>query len=190
MNIPRIQIQQGYSKIGIETTRGHYSIEQPRPELNMKQESGRLELRTEKSNLEIDSRKAWSAVGMARIAEMNDRIAQSALQISYQNIGNIASDGDRMMQIQQKERAFGEIARNKVLQEYPIEICGEPGFDNVDITYTPSKLNMSYIPGSVTFDVKTSKPVVDYYPGKVNPYLIQKNFISISVTGQFLDAVV
>lgn len=190
MNIPRIQIQQGYSRIGLETTRGHYSIEQPRPELNMKQEPGRLEINTEKSKLEIDSRKAWSALGVSRIAEMNDRIAQSALRISYQNIGNIASDGDRMMQIQHKERAFGEIARDKVFREYPIEICGEPGFDNVDITYTPSKIHMNYVPGSVTFDVKTSKPVVDYYPGKVNPYLIQKNFISISVTGQSMDAVI
>jgi len=190
MNIPRIQIQQGYSRIGLETTRGHYSIEQPRPEMNMKQEPGRLELSTEKSSIEIDSRKAWSALGMARFAEVTDRIAQSSLRISYQNIGDIASDGDRMMQIQKKERAFGEIARDKIFKEYPIEICGDPGYDNVDITYTPSQLSNNYVPGSVSFDVKTSKPVVDYYPGKVNPYLIQKNYIFMSSTGQSLDAVV
>ncbi|GIO33293.1 MULTISPECIES: DUF6470 family protein [Paenibacillus] len=190
MNIPRIQIQQGYSKIGLETTRGQYSIEQPRPEVTIRQEPGRLELSTEKSSLEIDSRKAWSALGMARFAEVTDRIAQNALRISYQNIGNIASDGDRMMQIQQKERAFGEIARDKVFQEFPIEICGDPGYDNVDITYTPSRLSTNYTPGPVTFNVKTSKPVVDYYPGKVNPYLIQKNYIFMSSTGQSLDAVV
>lgn len=191
MNIPRIQIQQGYSQIGLETTKGQQSIEQPRPSLNMKQQRGQLEMETTSPSLEIDSRKAWSALGVARIIEVNDRIAQSSLQISMHNIAEIARNGDRMMAIQENGNVFAEIARDNVFKDRPrIEVTGEPGFDNVDITFVPGQIHTNYIPGRVSFKPETHRPVINYNPGKVNPYLVQKNFIYMSVTSDQLDTVV
>lgn len=191
MNIPRIQIQQGYSQIGLQTTKGQQSIEQPRPSLNMNQRSGVLEMERTMPSLIIDSTKAWSALGKARIEEMTDRIAQSSLQISMQNIAEIARDGDRMMAIQQGGNVFAEIARENVFKDRPrVEVMGEPGYDNVDITFILGQVNTTYIPGGVTFNPETHKPVIDYQPGKVNTYLIQKNYINISVTGNQLNTVV
>ncbi|GAB6927549.1 hypothetical protein JCM10914A_15320 [Paenibacillus sp. JCM 10914] len=191
MNFPRIQIQQEYSRLGIETTRGKHNIEQPRPSLNMNQQQGEIEVKRTNPTLEIDSRKAWSALGIARIVEVNDRIAQSSMEISMHNIAEIARNGDRMMHFQKSKNVFAEIARDNVFKARPrVEIVGEPGYDNVDVTFTPGKLQMNYTPGGVTFSPETYKPVVDYYPGKVNSYLIQKNYISMSVAGGQLNAVV
>ncbi|OOC63756.1 DUF6470 family protein [Paenibacillus ihbetae] len=191
MNIPRIQIQQGYSKLGLEITRGQQTIEQPKPSLNMKQQLGVLEIERMKSVLEIDSRKAWSALGRARFEEMTDRIAQSSQQISMHNIAEIARNGDRMMAFHEGGNVFAEIARDNVFKDRPrVELAGEPGYDNVDITYNPGQLYIKYTPGGVTFNPEIHKPVIDYYPGKVNPYLIQKNYIFISTTGKQMDAIV
>ncbi|MGC6583525.1 DUF6470 family protein [Paenibacillus sp. Dod16] len=191
MNIPQIQIQQGYSQIGLEITKGQQRIEQPRPSINMTQKKAILEVEQAKGTLEIDSRKAWSALGKARIEEVTDRIAQSSLQISMQNIADIARNGDQMMATHKGGNVFAEIARNNVFEERPrVEITGDPGYDNVDITYTPGQVQTSYIPGGVSFNPETFKAVIDYYPGKVNPYLINQNFIFMSTTGKQLDAVV
>lgn len=191
MNIPRVQIQQGYSQIGLETTKGQQSIEQPRPSLNMKQERGVLEMEQTMAGLEIDSRKAWSALGKSRFEEMTDRIAQSSLQISMYNIAEIARNGDRMMAFQEGGNVFAEIARDSIFKDRPrVELTGEPGYDNVDITFNPGQVHTEYTPGDVTFNPETFKPVVDYYPGKVNPYLVHQNYIFMSATGKQLDAVV
>ncbi|WP_339220309.1 DUF6470 family protein [Paenibacillus sp. FSL W7-1332] len=191
MNIPHIQIQQGYSRVGLEITKEQQNIEQPRPSLNMKQQYGVLEMEQTRPVLEIDSRKAWSAIGKARFEEMTDRIAQSSLQISMHNIAEIARNGDRMMAFQEGGNVFSEIARDNVFKDRPrVELTGEPDYDNVEVTFIPGQVHMNYTPGSVSFNPETHKPVVDYYPGKVNPYLIQKNYIFISVTGEQLDAVV
>lgn len=191
MNIPRIQIQQGYSQLGLETTKGQQSIEQPRPVLNMEQHRGNLEMERTMPALEIDSRKAWSALGKPRIEEMTDRIAQSSLQISMYNVAEIARNGDRMMAFQEGGNVFADIARENVFKDRPrVELIGEPGYDNVDITFIPGEVHTSFQPGGVTFKPETYKPVIDYYPGKVNPYLIQQNFIFMSATGKQLDAVV
>jgi hypothetical protein len=191
MNIPRIQIQQGYSQVGLQTTKGQQSIKQPRPSMNMTQNQAVLEVVQAKGTLEIDSRKAWSALGKARFEEATDRIAQSSLQISMQNIADIARNGDQMMATHEGGNVFAEIARNNVFKDRPrVEITGDPGYDNVDITYIPGQVKTNYIPGGVSFNPETHKPVVDYYPGKINPYLINQNFIFMSATGKQLDAVV
>lgn len=190
MQIPRIQIQQGFSKLGLETTLGRWDIKQTRPSLNLQQEHGKIELKRTNASLEIDSRKAWSALGKANFSELTDRIAQASLESSMQNIAEIAQAGDRMMAFHKSGNAFAEIATQNASKERPIELRGIPSYDNVDVTYTPSTLNMNYKAAKVTAEPEIRKPVVDYYPGKVNPYLIQKNYIFMTATGRSLDEVV
>lgn len=190
MQVPRIQIQQGFSRLALETTKGEWSIEQPRPSLNLHQEPGKLEMERSKPTLEIDARKAWSALGKAKFDEFTDRVSQSSLESSMQNIAEIAQAGDRMMAFHQPGNAFAEIARQNALKDRPIQFMGPPDYDNVDVTFTPGSLNMNYLPGRVSADPVIRKPVVDYYPGKVNPYLIQKNFIFMTATNRHLDEVV
>ncbi|MCG7407988.1 DUF6470 family protein [Paenibacillus sp. ACRRX] len=190
MNIPRIQINQQFAKLGIESTGGQLSIETPVPKLEVSQKHVSVQMNHSDAQLEIDSRKAWSALGRARFEEVTDRIAQDSLQISMQNVANIASEGDRLMAFHNKQNAFAEIAREKMFREYPIQIAGPPSYDNVDVVYTPGELHTEWSPGSVSFQFERTKPQIDYYPGKVNPYLVQKNFIFFSSNGMQLDAIV
>ncbi|TVX89451.1 DUF6470 family protein [Paenibacillus agilis] len=189
MNLPRIEIKQQFSRIGLERQSGQLTIETPPPQLEIKQEHVTVELSRTDGELSIDSRKAWSALGRGRFEEVTDRIAQQSLQISMQNIANLAQEGDRMMACHEKSNAFAEIARERMFREFPISILGEPNYDNVDVVYMPGKLQTDWKQGEVRFEYHRTKPSIDYYPGKVNPYLIQKNFIFFNATGQQLDAV-
>lgn len=189
MNIPHIQINQQFSRIGLENDKGRLNIETPASVLEINQEQAVVQIDRTKGELTIDSRKAWSALGQGRLEEITDRIAQNSLEISMQNIANISSEGDRMMAFQTGENAFGEIARDQVTRSYPIDICGEANYDNVDVTFTPGKLMTSWKSAEINFEFEPAKPKIDYYPGKINPYLIQKNYVFFTSTGQQLDAV-
>ncbi|MBP1965800.1 DUF6470 family protein [Paenibacillus aceris] len=188
MQLPKIQINQGNAQIGMTTTRGELYIQQPHAELNLHQEPAKIFLSTEKPQLEIDSRKAWSALARANFDEITDRIAQNALRTSMEYIGEIAQDGDRMMAIQNHVNAFAEIARNHVFKERQMDLLGEASYDNVDVQFTPGTIKTEVQPGKAEAHPEIHKPVVDYYPGRVNPYLIQKNYIFFSSTGENLDA--
>ncbi|WP_217562090.1 DUF6470 family protein [Paenibacillus sp. GbtcB18] len=188
MQLPRIQISQQYTKIGLSKTPGQLSIEQPNAELNLHRENVKVNVSTEKSQLEIDSTVAWSALGSSKLIEMRDRIAQSAFDISMQNIAEIAQNGDRMMEITNHSNAFAEIARQNAFKDRPVELTGEPSFDNVDIEYRPSAVNIEVQPGSITFDPVLNSPRVQYDPGKLETYIKQKNMISFSVVGGKWDA--
>lgn len=190
MNIPHIQINQQFSRIGLEREAGKLNIETPPSRLEISQQQVSVQMDRSAGKLDIDSRKAWSALGRARFEEVTDRIAQESLQISMQNIANLASEGDRMMAFHKKENAFGEIARERMFRQYPIEICGMPSYDNVDVEYTPGELKTEWNTGGVHFNSERTIPKVEFYPGKVNPYLIQKNYIFFSSSGKQLDAVV
>lgn len=190
MNMPSIQINQQFSKIGLDRDAGKLLIEKPNSMLEITQDQGSFQIERTASQLSVDSRKAWSALGHAKLEEVTDRIAQTSLEISMQNIANISSAGDRMMAFHTGEKAFGEIARDQALRQYPIEISGDPSYDNVDVTYIPSEISTTWETAQVYFDFEPAKTRIDYYPGKVNPYLIQKNYIFFASTGQQLDAVV
>lgn len=191
MNVPRIQIQQVYSRIGLETVKGQLSIEQPKAVLNMHQQAGSLVMDSIDGILEIDQSKARSALGQARSIEMIDRISQNAMTSAIQNIGEIAQAGDRMMAIQNKGgNIFADLAYENKLKDRYMEFRGPVSYDNVDITYNPRTVEISYTPSEVSFDPKYNKPNIEYIPGSINVYLTQKNFISFSTTGMQLDAVV
>ncbi|MGY5346099.1 DUF6470 family protein [Paenibacillus glucanolyticus] len=190
MIIPQIQIRQGYAKIGLETTKGQQSIEQPKASLNITQEQGQMEIQRSYGSLEIDSRRAWSALVRGKIEEVMDRVAQEAFRISMENIEKIVKNGDRMMAIHKGGNVFADIARQIASEERPIQIAGEPGYDNVDITYLPSELKINFIPKGVTFNPEQHHPVINYNPGKLEVYLRSKNFISISIMGTQINTVV
>ncbi|MEY9096618.1 DUF6470 family protein [Paenibacillus sp. RC84] len=188
MQLPRIQISQQYGKIGLSRTQGQLSIEQPKAELNLHRENAKVSLNMEKSALEIDSTKAWSALGSSKLIEMRDRIAQSSFDISMQNIAEIAQNGDRMMDITNHSNAFADIARENASKDRPIQITGEPSFDNVDIQYTPGAVHPEVQEGVLAFNPKQNQPQIRFEPGKLDVYVIQKNAISFAVVGGNIDA--
>lgn len=188
MQIPRIQISQQYTKIGLSSTVGNLSIEQPKAELNLQQDNTKVSMETEKSSLEIDSTRAWSALGSSKLIEMRDLIAQSAFEISMQNIAEIAQKGDRMMEITNHSNAFADIARQNAFKDRPVQVTAEPSYDNVDIQYAPGVIHTTVQDGKITFDPKQNAPRIQYEAGKVEAYVAQKNAISFSVVGGNWDA--
>ncbi|MFD7524836.1 DUF6470 family protein [Paenibacillus chitinolyticus] len=188
MQLPRIQISQQYTKIGLSRSPSQLSIEQPKAELNLHQKNAKVSMTAEKSQLEIDSTKAWSALGSAKLIELRDRIAQSSFGISMQNIAEIAQNGDRMMDISNHSNAFADIARQNAFKDRPVQITGEPSFDNVDIQYTPGVVKTDVQGGGVTFDPVLNYPQMKFDPGKLEAYVAQKNVITFSVIGGNWDA--
>lgn len=187
MNIPRIQIQQGYSKIGIETAKAKIGIEQPKADLNLEQKKGQLQIRRTTGEMNIDQSRAWSALGLGSTEEMTDRIAQHSWESSMQSIAEIAQAGDRMMAIHQGGGVFGDLARQNFMKERVINLFGPASFNNVTFNYIPGTTDIDFEVGGARFDPKVNMPVIEYTPGSIDIYLKQKNFINMSVIGDQID---
>jgi len=188
VQIPQIRIQQEYTKIGIEVTSGKLSIEQPKSELEIHQQASDMEIRRTPGEMKIDQSKAWSAIGLGTSQEMMDRMAANSQQIAHQTIAEIAQAGDRMMQIQNKGNIFADLARESFFKDYPMDLLGPAGFNNVEFEYIPSSSDIRITPKGVSFDPIINKPDIEYTPGKISVYIAQKNYIHFSTEiGSSLD---
>lgn len=184
---PRLQIRQTYAAIGIQTQRGSFEIRQPHARVNPKTEPAKLTIDREPARLDINADKAWDALAQGPSLQTFLRIYAGGRQAILEQIAEIAQKGDRMAAIHIPHDPFAEAA---IEWSRPIRIAeavaGAPHYDNVDVTFTPEQLSMSFRPAQVIFDPVTFKPEIQYQRGHVNIYLRQRNSIEIRVVG--LDA--
>ncbi|GBF10538.1 DUF6470 family protein [Tepidibacillus sp. HK-1] len=179
MKIPQIEIRQTYAKIGMDSKRATLQIEQPKAEVSIQQEPAKMEVQHTYPQVQIDQTKAWSALGKRPPLELQKVIYHETKRIVLDTIAKIAEKGDRLAAIHIKEDPIPEMAKENSIQFYEFYYEGEPSYDNVDIRVIPGRLDIEWYRGKVDIEVKPNKPVIDYIPGKLNIYMLQRNSIEI-----------
>ncbi len=173
MQIPTIQIRQSPGKIAIETTPAQLNLQQPGPTVDMKQIKPEQHFSTTPGNLEINQDKAWDALGFANNLEMMSRIYTKASDIALQGIARIVENGNRMAAIHLGGNPIADMAWEWRHSFPEMDVQGPSSFDNVDLSYTPSKVNIDTTPGRVELNVQVNRPVAEYQRGNVNIYVSQ-----------------
>ncbi|MFC0212907.1 DUF6470 family protein [Paenibacillus chartarius] len=178
----RLSIRQTFGQIGIQTNEGSVSMESTRGEMQIQQPPAKVEMQSPAAVLTIDSSAAWDALGVGPNLATMSRIYSQSSSIALQAIAKIVADGNRMAQITNPNNAFAELAADVFERESPIQIAGEPGYNNVKVQIEAQK---------PTIDIQAQKPVIQYTPGNVNIqytpgnvdiYMRQQNSIKISVS--------
>ncbi|WP_256205591.1 DUF6470 family protein, partial [Calditerricola satsumensis] len=114
--------------------------------------------------------------------------AAEGREAALDGIARIAEEGDRLRAIETGENAIAAIAAEKALPppaDFTIALMPSPF--SVKMRYEPTRLLLHWELGGAFFDPKTHRPVHRYIPGKVNPYLLQKQQLEIAVVMPQVD---
>jgi len=188
VQLARLEIRQTFARLGLETTRPVQEIAQPKPDLGLTQRPARLTIERVPGRLVIDQSQAWAASGLKDPLTLARDIAAEGRAAALEGIARIAEEGDRMQAIESGENAIATIATEKALPppaDFTITLMPPPF--SVKMRYTPTRLLLHWKLGGAFFDPKTYRPVHRYIPGEVNPYLLQKQRLEITVVMPRVD---
>lgn len=188
MQLPRLEIRQTFARLGLETTRPVQEIEQPKPDLGLTQRPARFTIERVPGRLVIDQSQAWAERGLKDPLTLTRDFAAEGREAALEGIARIAEEGDRLQAVETGENAIAAIATDKALPppaDFTIAFIPSPG--SVKIRYEPTRLMLHWELGGAFFDPKTYRAVHRYIPGKVNPYLLQKNQLIIRVIMPAVD---
>ncbi|TQR32573.1 DUF6470 family protein [Brevibacillus brevis] len=189
MQIPNIQMQSTFARLGLNISKPVHEIKQPQAEMNLRQKPATLSIEQGKTILNIDSSQARANIGIMTSVEFSDSSASYGKQKALEAIAEKSQEGDRLMKIYTKENAIASIGREKGLRALeggytPPATSMDDGVEiNVDLK--PTVINVQR--NGMSIDPVTRPPEFSYTAGKVEPYMIQYNSLKIDVVGGQLD---
>lgn len=183
----RIEIQQTYAKVGLQRTPVQFSMEQPQADLQVRQIPTESHIEGTPSRLEINSSQARAAYGQRGVVPFINNLADGAYQQSLAGIARIAQDGDRMMDIANREDAVAELAYQHQFDRGLMEYVDSPSPHPVTIHYQPSSKKISWRLGDVEIHSQFNPPRIQFQRGKLETYLREQSGIFIHTVGKYLD---
>lgn len=179
ISLPQIQIRQEYARLGIDADLGQWDLKQPRPTFEMKQVPLHYDMNTQKGELHIDQSKAWDALGLGGNLNIMNRIYTEAHNIAMQGIARRAEFGDRLAAIHEGGDPIAENAMERFNEFQEFNYLGPASFDNVDVSYTPSHVDIELIPGRIEINTHPNPPEAEYRRGKLDLYMLNYNKVEI-----------
>lgn len=186
MAIGQIQIQTFPARLGIDADSGRQQIEQPAADMNLKQKPADMQYRTTFGELSINQDRAWDAYGLGGFLQNNQRIYSKSAELALQGIARRVQEGNRMAQIHIKSDPLKEFAMNWRRTFPEMDYRGMPGYDQVDISYQRSELDITTTLGGVELEATVNRPVYEYEIGKLDIYMQQ--YPRVEITPPQIDA--
>ncbi|GAA4718680.1 DUF6470 family protein [Brevibacillus fulvus] len=189
MHIPQLRMDQTYAQLGLHIQKPVQEIQQPQADLNMKQEPAILTIRQPKGELSIDTTEARSNIDMRSPARRVKDIAAFGHRKAMEAIARISREGDQLAAIEKKGNPIADIAvqNSGIYEEQEILAKGSLIGDGVEIHYEAKKPEINVQVRGFRMDPEIKKPILHYTPGKVEPYILQKNSLHIEVVGLHID---
>jgi hypothetical protein len=174
MQVPQIRLESTYAQIGIRTNHAHLAIEQPKADLTIEQPKANMSIQTNQSKLTIDQSKAREQMDLKSIFKRQDEASQLGYNGVLEGIARRAAEGEQLMKIENGGNAIASIAKQKSNPK-PKELGKNwaPMIGNVNIEYTPSKVEIIIEPKKPIIHVQPNKPIFTYSPGKVE-YMMEQ----------------
>jgi len=187
MQMPQLQIRQTPLTMEYHTRKPVQVIEQPKAELNLKQEPAMVELRQPHGSLAIDSTRARQSIGIRSVMEFSDTNASFGYEKLMEAIGNISSEGDRMMMIEHKGEVLADIAMEELIREPTPAVPPSQLDEGVDVSYQARPAEIQIERRGYSADPIRRPPILRYTPGKVEGEVVRWHSVDIQVSGLHID---
>lgn len=177
---PSLEITTQRAQIEIITHRGSVEISQRRPQLRMKRMPAQMRIEKQAPVMHLDRSAQWKALHVGGVLETARAYFKQSISIGLEAIGNIASEGDALMRIEDKGNTLAELGARRntdvegeLVASYlpPAEIQWDPGYFNVN--WSQHQLELEW-------DV-TAKADIRVEPGYVEIRLVKHPEIVIRV---------
>lgn len=182
MEFLRLSIRTTPALLGIESPRGKLDIQSPPGQLEITSPRVDMQIRQPRGELTIDSSAAYAAYAKGGVFETADRIADQMKQRILENIGRIAQEGGRMIQIANPASAVAEIAANALSPKETLRAAGPASLYNVKVNYTAHPAEIQTTPNPARVEYHVNKPEIQYTPQRAEIYVRQMNSIRMWVS--------
>ncbi|BCJ87866.1 DUF6470 family protein [Effusibacillus dendaii] len=191
MKVPsfRLEIHQITGKVGLETTPSTFQIDQRPADLQIRQIPADLKIQRTPAVLIIDYRPANTAYGQRGIVDFMTHAGDQAHLQVLDNIGSIAQDGDRMMDITNKQDAFADLAFQHQFDQSVIQDTDPPSANPVPIRVNPSVLDVKWQKNGVQIQANYFTPKITATAGALKVYVREEPSISVHAVGGYVDTV-
>lgn len=184
----RLEYNQSFARIGIQSTAGQWDIQQPHAEISITQRPAELTIDQGPGQLDLDLYTARKALGFKNAIDMLTDIASQARQVVLEGIGRVVSEGNQMAAIQNHRNAIADIAvQRQERGPMPIQDYDPASYKPVPIGYQPHETTLSWQVHGTEIHATPHTPIINYTPGKVDVYLDQKNWLQFEVKGQYMN---
>ncbi|GAB6086283.1 DUF6470 family protein [Alkaliphilus crotonatoxidans] len=182
----QIQIRSQNALIGIGSTHGQYSIRQHQWLMELRAVEPELKIKMSDAILLIDQSQCFAEAGLKGIQQINRDYAAKGHRDALRGIARIAREGKELADIH-KGPAIAKQAKRRYhsrRQEFQYTMIPK---SRPKITVIPQEVTGQYQKGYVEVKTGKIKPDIDYYPGKLDIYLRQKNSVEIQFVGKNVD---
>lgn len=180
MNIPQIRMESTFAKIGMETSRGNLQIEQRHADMSIEQPRPEMVVDRRPPRLSIDQTQAFEDVNLKSAFRMTEDAARQGYQQVMNMIATKSQEGDELMMIENGFKAMqSQAERNSLPPQADFNIGWIPSYNSVKINYDPGDTNIRWNIRTVNIEVAPNRPIINYYPGKTDIFLAQKNSLNI-----------
>lgn len=193
MQLPRLELTNTMTQIGIEQQRATVSMRQPKADVKMNQPQPDVEYIKTKSQLEIDQTVAFADANLKHPFRMVREAAARARQDVLKGLAEEAAEGDRLMKIEyHNQNVIQQIARE---ESEPTPKQFNIGFmpssaGKVKIFYQPSSIEIKVNRGNFNIDITPNYPTIKFNPGDLQIYLKQKASLQIQAVGANLNQII
>lgn len=183
MKIPQITIHQQFAQIGLKIQPAIQQIKTENSQVNVQSEPSQVSIKYKNPDIKVDWQPVRDDLGFKKPNTLAKEIRNNGQQKTYEMIGQMARDGDRLGNIASGERnVAGNLAKEKFFRDAEVETTLRaiptkgPSYD---VSVYPPKIEMHQ--GTVKVNPNDIAPVIDYKVGDVEGYLLQKPRVDISI---------
>ncbi|WCN38134.1 DUF6470 family protein [Aneurinibacillus uraniidurans] len=190
MNLPQIQIDQTFYKLGWDVQRPSYSFEPGKTELSIEQKPAEMILHRTPPSVQIDQSECWADMDLKHIFRRTREFAQDGKDQWLKYIEKVTRDGEAMGAIENSGNVIRSLAKEKkLLPVHDFTFRNIPGNLSLHMQGIPGELGMDWQVNGTTIAVNQT-PFRHYYDkGSISYYTQQKNQLHFQVRGGTIDTV-
>lgn len=181
-----LQIHQQYAQIGLNIKEPAIRLHTVHPRLEMNTRSGQLTMESRRPDLHIDQSKCFADAGLRSPEALKDYLISQALSDFMEGVGEVASEGDALAQI--NGTSIADIAATCLDTEHVFDVKAIPQ-QPPDIRFDIYPVKIDYQPTDVDIRLRQGRVESNLDRGKVEVYLKQKNYIEIRYAGENYNTV-
>lgn len=180
----RLIMNSQMAKIGMDIEKPELTYQTQKPQLDLDIEHPQIEITNEAATIDIDQEESFAEANLKSVMRLIKESTQRSRQKMFQNIGEMASQGNELADIQHSKGVdmIAEQAERNAFDEYV----------SFNIDFIPKTLPKTTVQkgvfdvqlkrGQITGEFQPAQIDYNFNRGKVNIYLRQKNQLEIDVT--------
>lgn len=182
MNLPQIQIDSQWGKIGLSISKPLQEIKQPQAIVSIEQPPTELKISNQPGKLTIDQTLARENLDLKSVFKRTEENAQAGYQSVMEYISKSVQEGNELMRIENSGNPIKEQSKRALDRNISYDTGSIPSQNSVKISYTPARVNVDIHTHTPNIEVKVNKVSHQYTPGTIDVFIQQHPSLRIDFT--------